>query len=240
MPSRYRALTLALPLLLAAVATRAAPAPPASFVSYDDTPSPPPGPPPPASPITDHLALNAGFMWGRVNTFGQFNGGQANSGAPLIAGTPLTAEQTLGLTNQSYQPQLELIFRLEERNKLRVDWFDLRRNGEVLLSNALQVGDQAFLAGQSLQSMLNWRQMDITYTYSFLRRERFELGAGLGVHFLEAEARVQVPTSPQLTDYSQAGPFATSGVSWHLAVRESLVAECAWAIHAADDPELHR
>jgi hypothetical protein len=217
MPSRYRALTLTLPLLLAALAIRAAPAPPASFVSYDDSPPPPQGPPPPASPITDHLALNAGFFWGDVSTFGQFN-------SKGITGTPLTAERNLGLTNRAYQPQLEIMFRLRDRNRLRVDFFDLRRNGEAQLTNPIQFGDQNFLAGQSLQSMLKWRQMDITYTYSFLRRERFELGAGLGVHLLEAEARAQVPSTPQLVDYSEAGPFATLALdgTWLFASRWSL------------------
>jgi hypothetical protein len=218
MPSRYRALTIALPLLGAAFAIHAAPPPPASFVSYDDSAPPPQGPPPPASPITDHLALNAGFFWGRVSTEGQFNSGQG------VPGTPLTAEQNLGLTNEAYQPQLEILFRLRERSRVRVDFFDLRRNGEALLTGPIQFGDQTFQAGQSLRSMLDWRQMDITYTYSFLRRERFELGAGIGVHLLEAEARAQVPSTPQLADYSEAGPFATLALdgTWLVASRWSL------------------
>jgi hypothetical protein len=200
---RFRALTIALCLLGAAEAIPAAQTPPASFVSYDDTPPPPEKPHRPASPITDHLALEAGFFWGAVHTAGQFDSAQG------VAGTPLTAERNLGLTNEAYQPWLELMFRLEDRNKLRVDWFDLRRDGEVLLPSTLQVGDQTFQGGQELKSMLNWRQMDVTYTYSFLRTERFELGAGLGLHLLEAEARAQVPGTPQLSDYSEAGPFAT-------------------------------
>ena len=224
MPSWYRALPLVLPLLGAALAVHAAPVPPASFVSYDDSPAPPPAPPPVASPITDHLALNAGFFWGRINTYGQFNSGKG------VPGTPLTAEQNLGLTDQAYQPQLEIIFRLKERSRVRVDFFDLRRNGEVQLTGPILFGDQAFQAGQPLRSMLNWRQMDITYTYSFLRGERFELGAGLGVHLLEAEARAQVAGTPQLVDYSEAGPFATLALdgTYLIATRWSLNARAQW------------
>jgi hypothetical protein len=197
----HRALLLVPPLLAAALAVHAAPIPPASFVVSDD--SPPPKRPADPSPITDHLALEALFFWGRVNTFGQFNSGTG------VVGTPLSAEKDLGLNNQAYQPRFELMFRLRPRHRLRVNFFDLRRNGSTTLDSTILFGDQAFQAGRPLRSSINWRQMDVTYTYSFLRGERYELGAGLAVHLLEAEAIAQQPGTPLRTDYNQAGPFAT-------------------------------
>jgi hypothetical protein len=189
MPSlRYCALLLALPMLGAVTSAHA-----------DDATTPPSIP----SPITDHLALTAGFYWGNVSTFGQFNAG---NGTP---GTTLTAEHDLGLTNQVDQPRIEIMFRLQKRGRLRVNFFDVRRNGETQLNREIQYGDQSFQVGQSVQSVVNWRQMDLTYTYSFLRGERYELGAGLGAHLIEAEASAQIPGTPQRSDYSQAGPFAT-------------------------------
>jgi hypothetical protein len=197
---RHYALLLAPPLLAAALAAHASPVPPASFVTADD------GPPPPlplASPITDHLSLSGGFYWGHIQTYGQFDTGK---GAP---GTPLSAEHDLGLTNEAYQPRFEIIFRLEQRSRLRVDFLDVRRNGENELDRTIQFGDQTFQPNVLLQSTIDWRQMDITYTYSLLRGERYELGAGLGLHLLEAEAIAQVPSTPQRVDYSEAAPFAT-------------------------------
>jgi hypothetical protein len=185
---RYGALLLALSLWGAALTALA-----------DDATTPPSVP----SPITDHLALTAGFYWGNVSTFGQFDSGK---GTP---GTTLTAEQDLGLTNQVYQPRIEIMFRLQKRGRLRVNFFDLRRSGETLLDRQIKFGDQTFQASENVQSVINWRQMDLTYTYSFLRGERYELGAGLGVHLLEAQASAQIPGTPQRSDYSQAGPFAT-------------------------------
>jgi hypothetical protein len=200
----HRALLLAPPLLAAALAVHAAPIPPASFVVSDD--SPPPALPADPSPITDHLALDALFFWGRVSTFGQFNNGKD------IIGTPLSAERDLGLSNQSYQPRFELMFRLRPRHRLRVNFFDLRRNGSTVLNSTILYGDQTFQGSQPLNSTINWRQMDITYTYSFLRGERYELGAGVGLHLIEAEAIAQVPGTPQRVDYNQADPFGTLAV----------------------------
>lgn len=187
---RHCALLLALPIIGTALAAPA-----------DDEVMP--APLPPASPITDHLALEAGFYWGRVSTYGQFNSGQG------VPGTELNGERDLGLSNQAYQPRIDLLFRLEQRGRLRVDFLDVRRNGLALLDRTIQFGDQTFQLAQTLQSSIDWRQMDITYTYSFLRGERYELGAGLGVHLLEAQAIAQVPGTPQRVDYSEAGPFAT-------------------------------
>ncbi|HEY6451875.1 MAG TPA: hypothetical protein VIX87_04690, partial [Steroidobacteraceae bacterium] len=169
---RYGALSIVLPLLgvLATANAEDAAAPPSD-----------------ASPITDHLALSAGFYWGHVNTFGQFNSG---AGVP---GTTLTAERDLGLTDQVYQPRIEIMFRLEQRGRLRVNFFDLRRNGETQLDRKIQFGDQVFETGDTVQSSIDWRQMDLTYTYSFLRGDRYELGAGVGAHLLEAQASAQIP-----------------------------------------------
>jgi hypothetical protein len=187
------------PVLLALVAAaHADPRPDTSDASYL-----PPPPPPIASPITDHFALTAGFFWGRVNTFGRFDS------AAGVEGTPFTAEHDLGLTDQARQPFIEIMFRLEERNRLRVDFIDLRRAADKTLDRTVQYGDQTFLVDNPVHSAIDWRQMDLTYTYSFLRGEHFELGAGLGVHLLEAEASAEIPKTPQYADFNGAGPFAT-------------------------------
>ena len=54
----------------------------------------PPPPLPIASPITDHFAIRGGFFWGSVSTFGRFD---SSTG---VQGTPFTAENDLGLTDQ--------------------------------------------------------------------------------------------------------------------------------------------
>lgn len=159
-----------------------------------------------ASPITDHFALRADFSWGRVST-------QARIDAPGVTGTPFSAEQQLGLTPLSYQWRMELMFRLRKRSRVRVNFLDLPRQalrevGTPLTIAGLTYGGPSPL-NNPVQSSFDWRQMDITYTYSFLQGERYELGAGLGVHFVEATAMVQIPNSPQQAQFSGAGPFAT-------------------------------
>lgn len=165
-------------------------------------------PQPVASPITDHFAITGDFFWGHVATYGRFDPrtGAAGSG---ILGTPIYDHATLGLTNQAYQPRIELMFRMEQRHRLRVDFFDLRRSAEKVVNQTLQFGDEQYAVNSLVQSQLNWRQMDLTYTYSFLRGETYELGFGPGFHMIEAEATAFEPSTSQRADFSGAGPFAT-------------------------------
>ncbi len=161
---------------------------------------------PVASPITDHFALRAGFWWGRVST-------PARIDSPTITGTPFSAERDLGLTPLAYQWRMELIFRMRARSRLRVNFLDLQRQKTQQVATPLTIAGIVFGGPSPLanpvQSTFNWRQMDLTYTYSFLRGERYELGAGLGVHLIEVTAMAQVPNTPRQTEYSGSGPFAT-------------------------------
>jgi hypothetical protein len=158
---------------------------------------------PNASPISDHFALSGIYFLGHVSTTGYVNPSSGQTG------TYFSAEHDLGLTDQVYQPRIELMFRLEERGRLRVDFFDLRRNGDVFADRDIQYGNVTFLTGDQVQSSLSWRQMDLTYTYSFLRTERFELGAGAGLSLIEASAMAQIPATPNRVDFSAATPFGT-------------------------------
>jgi hypothetical protein len=161
---------------------------------------------PVASPITDHFALSADFWWGRVST-------QARIDSPTVTGTPFAAEQDLGLTPISYQWRMELIFRMRSRNRLRVNFLEVQRQATRAISTPLTI-DGVHFGGPSpldnpVHSSFDLREMDITYTYSFLQGERYELGAGPGLHFIEANAMAQIPNTPQQAQYTGSTPFAT-------------------------------
>jgi hypothetical protein len=173
----------------------------------------------PPSPITDHLAVEGIFFYGHVSTIGTFNSNVGPLGTPSTPGTPFSAERDLGLTDRAVQPQIELMARLENRGKFRLDFLDLRRQGNAIPTEDIQFGNQLYVAGLPVQSEIDWRQTDFTYTYSFLRNSRFELGAGLGLHLIQTEATASSPNSPERSDYSAAGPFATIALdgTWRIA-----------------------
>jgi len=163
-------------------------------------------PPDDASPITDHFAFRAIYFLGKVGTTERFDPTETTPG------TTFSAEHSLGLTDRADQFRAEIVFRLEDRNRLRVNWLDLRREGDTIVQQDIQYATTNFVTGEEVKSELDYREMDLTYTYSFLRFSRFEFGAGLGVQFIEAEADAQVPNTSQFANFSGAVPFATPAV----------------------------
>jgi hypothetical protein len=159
-----------------------------------------------SSPIHDHFYAYAAFYSPVVHTDMRVD---PRNAPPGVTGTPVSAERDLGLPGRLNQGRVEFMFRLRERNKLRVDYFEANRSGTRLLTNNLVFGDVTFAAGETLLSSIDWRVFGLTYTYSLYRSERLEIGTGLGVYALQAEARGVVPSTGQNQDVSAAEPIPT-------------------------------
>src|SRR3984893_14656327 len=166
----------------------------------DPDPDPNPGAPLPphrhetASPITDHFFIRGTFYDPQVRTNFRVDPSFA---APGLIGTAVNGEQDLGMPDRLRKGRVEFMFRLRERSKVRVDYFQADRSGSKVLANDVVFGNQTFAAGQLTQTSLDWRQFDITYTYSLVRNDRFEVGTGVGIYFLQVDAIGQVPAQNQ-------------------------------------------
>jgi len=167
----------------------------------------PPRPPPASSPIHDHFYILGAFYAPVIHTDVRID--PTTGVPPGTTGTPVNAERALGLPARLHQGRVEFMFRMRERHKLRVEYYEADRSASQLLANTIVFGDNAFLAGQTVQTAVNWRSFGLTYSYSLYRSDRFEVGTGLGVYFLQAEALGAVPATGQQTDKSAAEPVPT-------------------------------
>lgn len=170
-------------------------------------PQPPPQPPERSSPIRDRFYILGAFYSPVVHTSVRID--PTTGVPPGTLGTPVSAERDLGLPERLHQGRVEFMFRLRERHKLRVDYYEADRSASHLLANTIVFGDQTFLAGQTVQTSVNWRSFGLTYTYSLYRSDRLEVGTGLGLYFLQAEALGAIPATGQETDKSAAEPVPT-------------------------------
>ena len=176
----------------------------------------PPRPPEKTSPILDHFYILAAFYSPVIHTDVRID--PTTGVPPGTQGTPVSAERDLGLPSRMHLGRVEFMFRMRERNKLRVNYYQADRSASHTLANTIVFGDQTFLGGQTVQTTINWRSFGLTYTYSLYHSDRFEVGTGLGVYFLQAEAIGQIPATGQETDKSAAEPVPT------------LPLDLAWAI----------
>jgi hypothetical protein len=170
----------------------------------------------PASPITDRFAIRGGWLQGSVDTRAR-----VDDPATAAAGTEFSAEKDFNQTDAAHQLRVEMMFRLRDRGRVRVDMWDLSRKGTASPTVPISYGANTFLTPDVVQSQTDWRQIDVTWTYSFLRASRYELGAGFGLHLVQAEAQARVSnrTQPIREDFSGAGPFATVALdgTWRIA-----------------------
>lgn len=185
----------------------------------------PPRPPEKSSPIHDRFYILGAFYSPTVRTDARIDPNPKYA-PPGSVGTPVNAERDLGLPARLHQGRVEFMFRLRDRSKLRVDYYEADRSASRTLANSIVFGDQTFLAGQTVQTSIDWRSFGLTYTYSLYRSDSLEVGTGLGVFFLQAEAMGAIPATGQAQDESAAEPLPTLplDLTWCISRRFSAAA----------------
>lgn len=155
------------------------------------------------SPITDRFSIRGTYYNGSVDTVFRLDDPDGT------LGTIVNAEDDLALDDQIDLGRLEVYFRFGERNRLRVDYFKINRFAATTLERTIDFGEDTFLAGERVESTIDLRSLAFTYTYSFWRSERFEIGAGLGLHLLEVKAVGEAIDRLDREEESGIAPFPT-------------------------------
>ncbi|HEV7442164.1 MAG TPA: hypothetical protein VGO18_06180 [Steroidobacteraceae bacterium] len=182
------------------------------------------------SPITDRFYVRGTFFNPAITTTLRIDTQSPGPGLAGTLGTPVSGEKDLGLDSRNPQGRIEIMFRLRERNRLRVDYFESNRRGDHVINRQILFGNETFAVNDRVTSSVQWRQFGLTYTFSVLRTDRFELGLGLAVHFVEAEARGQVVAKRLRQDVSGAGAFPTIPLdfTWRISRRFAMVARAQY------------
>ncbi len=182
-------------------------------------PLPPQKTPERSSPIHDHFYILGAFYSPAVSTNVRID--PTTGVPPGTLGTPLNAERDLGLPARMHQGRVEFMFRMRERSKLRAEYYEADRSASQTLANPIVFGNETFLAGETVLTSINWRTFGLTYTYSLYRSDRFEVGTGVGLFALQAEAMGSVPATGQETDKSaaEAVPTLPLDLTWCISRR---------------------
>jgi hypothetical protein len=188
---------------------------------WSGAPLPPDKSRPIPSPITDRFYVRGTFFNPAVTTTLRVDQKSPGPGLPNLPGTVVNGEKDLGLDGRIPQGRIEIMFRLRERNRLRVDYFETNRRADHLLARQILFGAQTFDVGDRTNTSLDWRSFGLTYTYSFIRTDRFEVGAGIAVNFVEADAQGTVPARNLRQEVSGSGAFPTIplDLTWRISRR---------------------
>ena len=161
------------------------------------------------SPTEERVRVSLGIMQLSSSTDIQLDSHQG------VTGTPIDAERDLGLGSSNIEPKFQAMVRVDERNRLRFDYFTLDRTGRTTIEDSpIIFRDVVLLPGDPVQSSVSMRTFSISYGYSFLHSDRYEVAATIGINDTDISARSRVATETRHVDQSedQAGPFPTIGL----------------------------
>ncbi len=160
------------------------------------------------SPTEERVRLSLGVARLSNNTNFQID---SSTGVP---GTPVNAEDQFGLDKTDYEAVIQAMVRVGERHRLRFDYFSLDRSGHTVVTDPIVFRDVVLQPGDPLDSDLSIRTFSISYEYSFIHNDKFELAGTFGVSDTDISARARVQTQARHVDQTedQAGPFPTFGL----------------------------
>ena len=160
------------------------------------------------SPTEERVRLSLGVVHLSNSTNLQLD---SSAGIP---GTAVNAEDVFGLDKSDYEAKIQAMVRVGERHRLRFDYFSLDRTASTTVTQPIVFRDVVLQPGDPLNSDLSIRTFGITYGYSFLHSDKYEVAATLGVSDTDISARARVQTATRHVDQTedQAGPFPTVGL----------------------------
>ena len=162
------------------------------------------------SPTESRVALTLGILSTKSRTAVRVDSGAGT------AGTFIDGESDLGLETSRYEPKFQVAVRAAERSRLFFDYFALDRSDTKVFALApTNFGNVVLLTADPVQTDFDVRILGLTYGYSVLHGEQFELSPIVGVNDISVltSVRVQTATRHVFDSESVAGPIPTPGLA---------------------------
>jgi hypothetical protein len=110
-------------------------------------------------------------------------------GSVTDLGTPIDWEETFG-KGDANRFRVDAYWRFADRHKLRALVFDSRANRTVTLDKEIEFDGEFFPVNARVDSEFGFSIYELAYEYAFMRRDRYELAASIGVHYTDLEASI--------------------------------------------------
>jgi hypothetical protein len=128
----------------------------------------------------------------------------------LGEGTILNFEDDLGLSSGEAIPTLAFEWQIARKHRLAVRWQDIKRDSTAQALTEIQWGDETFPINAAVTLAFDLTQYFIDYTYYPWVKEKWAVGFGLGLRWMDlyAELKLEEETIGEGGDnISQAAPL---------------------------------
>jgi hypothetical protein len=79
----------------------------------------------------------------------------------------------------------DVSWRIAPRHLVRAMYFENNRSGSRSLDRDVEFGDEIYPVGVTVDARSKLTVVQLSYEYAFLRRETYELAAGIGIHYVD-------------------------------------------------------
>ena len=109
-----------------------------------------------------------------------------------LPGTPIDAEDDLGLDDAALLPQVELTLLPGKHHLIRLSGMSTRRDAQKILDKEIFFDDQVYEPGERVDSRLDLTLFGLTYGYRFIANDRAELTATFGIQIASVDSNAVV------------------------------------------------
>jgi hypothetical protein len=102
----------------------------------------------------------------------------------------INIEDDLGLKSTTNTFRVDGYWRPGSRHRINIGYYSLDRSGKTELLSDVEWEDVVFPDGVDVDSRINLDVIPISYAYSFLKREKWEIAASIGFHWMKIDTGI--------------------------------------------------
>ncbi len=113
----------------------------------------------------------------------------------ISEGSDVDLENDLDFKSRETTFHLGGYWRFFSRHRIGLAYLRFSRDGSAILNKEITIGDEVFPVGANVASEFKLKVIPISYMYSFMKREKFELAGGIGLHWYRIDFKAAGNTS---------------------------------------------
>ena len=110
-------------------------------------------------------------------------------------GTQVDLEDDLGYSSNETTFWAGGYWRFAAKHRLAAGYFQFDRDSSVTVDSEITIGDEIYPVGARLDSNFKFQVLPVKYSYSFLKREKYELAGTIGLNWTWVDFGVSGSTS---------------------------------------------
>ncbi len=110
-------------------------------------------------------------------------------------GDDVNLDDDLGVDRDQSGALLGFEWRIADRHRLGATWSSFSQNGSRVFDEELTIGDEVFPIDAVVRTEWSLDLIPITYSYSFIKREKDEFAGTFGIHWDSISLRLRADTS---------------------------------------------